>query len=54
VAIVGEQLLPGRDEVCGAVYQRRAKGDRLSVWTKTAADKDAQITIGYAWLISVW
>ncbi|KAF9577158.1 hypothetical protein BGW38_007815, partial [Lunasporangiospora selenospora] len=35
-ALVGEQLDAG-DDICGAVLQRRSKGDRLAVWVR---DKD--------------
>ncbi|EOA36213.1 hypothetical protein CARUB_v10010137mg [Capsella rubella] len=48
LALVGEQFDHG-DEICGAVLNFRARGDRISLWTKNAADEDAQLSIGKQW-----
>ncbi|KAG5462441.1 MAG: translation initiation factor eIF 4e-like domain-containing protein [Olpidium bornovanus] len=36
MAVVGEQF---REDVCGIVVSRRNRGDRLSVWTSNALDR---------------
>jgi hypothetical protein len=46
--IIGEQFDPHGNEICGAVMPRRAKGDQIRLWTKTAANKEAVVEIGYA------
>ncbi|XP_010460734.1 PREDICTED: eukaryotic translation initiation factor 4E-3-like [Camelina sativa] len=48
LALVGEQFDHG-DEICGAVLNFRARGDRISIWTKNATDEDAQLSIGKQW-----
>lgn len=51
VAALGEQLVaPGTDagEVCGARLTRRRAGWKLAVWTRTAADSEAQLAVGHA------
>lgn len=34
------------DDVCGAVVSVRKQGDKISLWTRTAADKDICIKLG--------
>ncbi|BDA46266.1 Eukaryotic translation initiation factor 4E-1 [Coccomyxa sp. Obi] len=45
LACIGEQFTEG-DEICGIVVNVRAKQDKLCVWTKTAANEAAQVSIG--------
>ncbi|XP_074619091.1 eukaryotic translation initiation factor 4E-1A-like [Acropora palmata] len=44
--LVGESFGEYSDSVCGAVVQIRAKGDKLAIWTKNAADENANVGIG--------
>ncbi|KAG2303894.1 hypothetical protein Bca4012_062944 [Brassica carinata] len=48
LALVGEQFEHG-DEICGAVLNFRARGDKISIWTKNAANEKAQLSIGKQW-----
>ncbi|KAG2320663.1 hypothetical protein Bca52824_013876 [Brassica carinata] len=48
LALVGEQFEQG-DEICGAVLNFRTRGDKISIWTKNAANKEAQLSIGKQW-----
>lgn len=45
LAVIGEQFSDG-DEICGIAVNVRAKGDRIDLWTRTAANEAAQTTIG--------
>lgn len=44
--LIGEAFDQDSDEVCGAVVNVRAKGDKVGVWTKDAQNADAIIKIG--------
>jgi len=44
--LVGEQFDQG-DEICGAVLNFRTRGDRISLWTKKAANEEAQVKHGW-------
>lgn len=45
--MVGEQFEGSdNDEICGAVVQNRAKGDRVAVWTSNAASGASVMRIG--------
>lgn len=48
LAIIGEQFDHG-DDICGAVVNVRAKQERVSLWTKNAANESAQLSIGKQW-----
>ncbi|KAK9706892.1 hypothetical protein RND81_07G159000 [Saponaria officinalis] len=48
LAMIGEQFDHG-DEICGAVVNVRAKQDKISLWTKDAANEAAQMSIGRQW-----
>ncbi|KAJ7566335.1 hypothetical protein O6H91_02G097600 [Diphasiastrum complanatum] len=48
LAMIGEQFDEG-DEICGAVVNVRARQDKISLWTKTASNEAAQISIGKQW-----
>lgn len=48
LAMIGEQFDYG-DEICGAVVNVRAKADKISIWTKNAANEAAQLNIGRQW-----
>lgn len=48
LAMIGEQFDHG-DEICGAVVNIRAKQDKISMWTKNAANESVQISIGKQW-----
>ncbi|EPS64601.1 hypothetical protein M569_10181, partial [Genlisea aurea] len=48
LAMIGEQFDYG-DEICGAVVNVRSKQDKISIWTKNAANEAAQLKIGRQW-----
>lgn len=45
LACIGEQFTES-DDVCGIVVSVRTKQDRISLWTKTASNEAAQISLG--------
>lgn len=45
LACIGEQFTEG-EEICGVVVNVRAKQDRLCMWTKSASNEAAQVSIG--------
>ena len=45
LACIGEQFDEG-DEICGIVVNVRPKNNRIAVWTKSASNEAAQISIG--------
>ncbi|KAE9594560.1 hypothetical protein Lal_00037470 [Lupinus albus] len=48
LAMIGEQFDHG-DEICGAVVNVRSRQDKISIWTKNAANEAAQMSIGKQW-----
>ncbi|KAL2473719.1 Eukaryotic translation initiation factor 4E-1 [Forsythia ovata] len=48
LAMIGEQFDYG-DEICGAVVNVRRSTEKISVWTKNAANEVAQQSIGRQW-----
>jgi len=46
LALIGDQFFDDSPSVNGAYINIRSKGDRLSLWTKTARDNDLQHRIG--------
>lgn len=48
MALIGEQFDEG-DEICGVVASVRPKQDKLSLWTKNAANEAVQMSIGRKW-----
>lgn len=46
LCLVGEAFDPHSDEICGAVVNIRAKGDKLAVWTGDADKKHQVMSIG--------
>ncbi|KAL8090931.1 eukaryotic translation initiation factor 4E-2-like [Apium graveolens] len=48
LAMIGEQFDHG-DEICGAVVSVRARQEKISLWTKNAANEAAQLSIGKQW-----
>ncbi|KAH9627298.1 hypothetical protein KSS87_013543 [Heliosperma pusillum] len=48
LAMIGEQFDHG-DEICGAVVNVRNRQDKISIWTKNAANEAAQLSIGQQW-----
>ncbi|XP_010557679.1 PREDICTED: eukaryotic translation initiation factor-like [Tarenaya hassleriana] len=48
MALIGEQL-DESDEICGVVANVRQRQDKLSLWTKTATNEAAQMSIGKKW-----
>ncbi|XP_024958975.1 eukaryotic translation initiation factor-like [Cynara cardunculus var. scolymus] len=48
MALIGEQF-DDADEICGVVASVRQKQDKLSLWTKNAANEAAQMAIGRKW-----
>lgn len=43
MALIGEQFDEG-DEICGVVASVRQRHDKLSLWTRNAANEAAQVT----------
>ncbi|XP_024373246.1 eukaryotic translation initiation factor [Physcomitrium patens] len=48
LAMIGEQFDEG-DEICGAVVSARRAQDKIAIWTTTASNENAQISIGTQW-----
>nr|ABU97503.1 eukaryotic initiation factor 4E [Capsicum annuum] len=48
LAMIGHQF-DHEDEICGAVVSVRGKGEKISLWTKNAANETAQVSIGKQW-----
>ncbi|KAK9936696.1 hypothetical protein M0R45_013524 [Rubus argutus] len=48
LALIGEQFDHG-DEICGAVVNVRNRQEKISIWTKNAANEAAQVSIGKQW-----
>ncbi|CAI9271265.1 unnamed protein product [Lactuca saligna] len=48
MALIGEQF-DEADEICGVVASVRQRQDKLSLWTKNAANEAAQMSIGRKW-----
>lgn len=48
MALIGEQL-EDTEDICGVVASVRQWQDKLSLWTKTAANEGAQMGIGRKW-----
>ncbi|XP_051130052.1 eukaryotic translation initiation factor [Andrographis paniculata] len=48
MAMIGEQF-DEADEICGVVASVRPRQDKISLWTKTAANEAVQMSIGRKW-----
>lgn len=48
LAMIGEQFDEG-DEICGVVASVRARQEKIALWTKTATNEAAQMSIGKQW-----
>ncbi|KAH7292938.1 hypothetical protein KP509_28G004300 [Ceratopteris richardii] len=48
LAMIGEQFNES-DEICGAVVSIRTRLEKLALWTKTASNEAAQMSIGKQW-----
>ncbi|XP_074301983.1 eukaryotic translation initiation factor-like [Silene latifolia] len=48
MALIGEQF-DEAEEICGVVASVRQRGDKLSLWTKNAANESVQMGIGRKW-----
>lgn len=46
MCLVGEMFDDYSDEVCGAVINIRAKGDKIAIWTREAENREGVIHIG--------
>lgn len=44
MALIGEQF-DGADEICGVVASVRQRQDKLSLWTRTAANEAVQVCL---------
>lgn len=44
--LIGEAFEEHSDEVCGAVVNIRAKGDKVGVWTRDAKNSAGNVKIG--------
>lgn len=51
MCLIGEIFDDSSDDICGAVAQNRAKGDKISIWTRVAQNKDHVHRIGWAIII---
>lgn len=45
MGLVGELLDIDGDVICGAVYSRRKKGDRLAIWTRMKDDRSGNLGV---------
>jgi translation initiation factor 4E len=45
MGIIGEQFTEGQD-ICGVVVSIRNKQDRVALWTSTASNEAAQVSLG--------
>ncbi|KAI3719722.1 hypothetical protein L6452_20624 [Arctium lappa] len=48
LAMIGEQFGHG-DDICGAVVNVRGRQEKISLWTKNAANESAQLSLGKQW-----
>ncbi|KAL9237201.1 hypothetical protein vseg_011783 [Gypsophila vaccaria] len=48
MALIGEQF-DEAEEICGVVASVRQRGDKISLWTKNAANEAVQMGIGRKW-----
>nr|QIA97562.1 eukaryotic inititaion factor 4e [Celmisia lyallii] len=48
LAMIGEQFDHG-DDICGVVVNVRVRQEKVSLWTKNAANESAQMSIGKQW-----
>ncbi|EPS73245.1 hypothetical protein M569_01514, partial [Genlisea aurea] len=48
MALIGEQF-DEADEICGVVASVRQRQDKISLWTKNAANEATQMSIGRKW-----
>uniref|UniRef100_A0A8C6J6U7 Uncharacterized protein n=1 Tax=Melopsittacus undulatus TaxID=13146 RepID=A0A8C6J6U7_MELUD len=46
MCLIGEMFDDYSDEVCGAVINIRAKGDKIAIWTREAENREGVIHIG--------
>ncbi|XP_013907396.1 PREDICTED: eukaryotic translation initiation factor 4E type 1B isoform X1 [Thamnophis sirtalis] len=46
LCLIGEMFCDYSDDVCGAVINIRAKGDKIAIWTREAENRDGVIHIG--------
>ena len=46
MCLIGEAFDDSSDDVCGAVAQNRAKGDKVSIWTRNARNDTHVLRIG--------
>ena len=46
LCLIGEMFSDYSDDVCGAVINIRAKGDKIAIWTREAENRDGVIHIG--------
>jgi len=46
MCLIGEAFGESSDEVCGAVVNIRAKGNKIAIWTGNVKKKDDIIQIG--------
>ncbi|KZV55522.1 eukaryotic translation initiation factor isoform 4E-2 [Dorcoceras hygrometricum] len=52
MALIGEQFHDA-NEICGVVASVRQRGDKLSLWTKTAANEALQVSFFYLLLRNI-
>lgn len=46
LCLIGEMFDEYSDEVCGAVINIRAKGDKIAIWTREAENQEGVTHIG--------
>uniref|UniRef100_A0A1X7VIC9 Uncharacterized protein n=1 Tax=Amphimedon queenslandica TaxID=400682 RepID=A0A1X7VIC9_AMPQE len=47
MCLIGEVFDDSSDDICGAMVQNRTKGDKISIWTRVAKNKEHVYRIGY-------
>jgi translation initiation factor 4E len=47
--MIGENFHEYNDQICGAVISVRPQKDRIALWTTTASDEAAVMSIGRTW-----
>lgn len=54
ISVISGQLDVTNDEICGCVFQRKKKGNRTGVWTKSKDEINIQGAIGHLLYTAVW
>ncbi|XP_019848914.1 PREDICTED: eukaryotic translation initiation factor 4E-1A-like [Amphimedon queenslandica] len=49
MCLIGEVFDDSSDDICGAMVQNRTKGDKISIWTRVAKNKEHVYRIGHVY-----